>query len=494
MSEPTPAPSMPDEETCRGLRAGLAASGYDEATVCGHLGCAAWTDILPGGRAVLQHRARTMPTGLRLLVELFTLGRDHSIDEIDAGLGPSFGRALERSGLLQREGSVARAAVSLIPMEGLLFASDRPERHAERAADFVLGPGGVTRLLADLTLRAPVEAALDLGCGAGVLGALCSAHARRVTATDVNPRAVAFSRFNAELNGLDRVECREGSLFEPVAGERFDLIVCNPPFVISPGETFLYRDGGTELCRTIVSEAPRHLSPTGVLQMMAEWPVVEGGDWKAEVGSWLEGVGCHAWVLQTYSQGADEYAARWLAQEFGRGDVPQPTFDHWVDHLSRLGIRSVGGGLIVLRGSGNETPRRLLREAPPIVPPTAASIGRWLGAQDFLAGLDDDARLLDVVLAPSPDAERIEKRRPTDDGWSAAASELRLRQGLAFGARVDPVAAELVGLLDGSRTPREGMALLAARHGVAVEPFLGTLPDALRRLVALGILLPVVSA
>ena len=56
---------------------------------------------------------------------------------------------------------------------------------------------------------------------------------REVVATDVNPRALAMARLTAELNELD-IDVRDGSLFDPVAGETFDLIATNPPFVISP--------------------------------------------------------------------------------------------------------------------------------------------------------------------------------------------------------------------------------------------------------------------
>ncbi len=67
-----------------------------------------------------------------------------------------------------------------------------------------------------------------------------------MVATDVNARALRMARFNAALNDLSAIDVRDGSFFEPVAGERFDLISTNPPFVISPatGERLVYRDSG----------------------------------------------------------------------------------------------------------------------------------------------------------------------------------------------------------------------------------------------------------
>ena len=82
-------------------------------------------------------------------------------------------------------------------------------------------------------------------------------HSQHVVATDVNPRALAFTELNAALSGLDNVECRRGSLFEPVEGEQFDLIVCNAPFVVSPERRWTYRDGCARRRRALGAGRPR---------------------------------------------------------------------------------------------------------------------------------------------------------------------------------------------------------------------------------------------
>src|SRR3989442_659651 len=84
---------------------------------------------------------------------------------------------------------------------------------------------------------------------------------RRV-ATDINPRALAFTQISAALNDIDNVETRLGSLFEPVAGETFGLITCNAPYVISPKARWQYRDAGfpgDEFSRLVVTSAAAHL-------------------------------------------------------------------------------------------------------------------------------------------------------------------------------------------------------------------------------------------
>jgi release factor glutamine methyltransferase len=76
---------------------------------------------------------------------------------------------------------------------------------------------------------------LDLGAGSGVIGVVAARLAASVIAVDVNPAAVRCARINALLNGVeDRVEVREGDLFDTVRGERFDLVAFNPPYL--PGE------------------------------------------------------------------------------------------------------------------------------------------------------------------------------------------------------------------------------------------------------------------
>ena len=119
------------------------------------------------------------------------------------------------------------------------------------------------RLLARLTVRAAAGRVLDLGCGGGVQALLAARHAESVVGVDLNPRALAFARFNARLNRVHNVEWREGDLFAPVAGERFDLVVSNPPYVVSPESWLLFRDGGGAgdgICARIVGGLGSHLA------------------------------------------------------------------------------------------------------------------------------------------------------------------------------------------------------------------------------------------
>jgi HemK-related putative methylase len=83
----------------------------------------------------------------------------------------------------------------------------------------------------DGSLIGPDAEVLDMGTGSGVCAVFAARHARRVVAVDINAAAVRCATINAQLNRLEeRIEARHGDLFQPVGGQRFDVILFNPPF------------------------------------------------------------------------------------------------------------------------------------------------------------------------------------------------------------------------------------------------------------------------
>ena len=108
---------------------------------------------------------------------------------------------------------------------------------------------------------------LDMGCGSGVVGVMTQAAGAKVTATDIDPRAVAAAR----SNGLRDV--RQGSLFEPIKKERFDCIAFNPPYF--PGRSrgrlygrALYGGQNFETIKAFSEAVPKHLLPNGTAWMV----------------------------------------------------------------------------------------------------------------------------------------------------------------------------------------------------------------------------------
>ena len=207
--------------------------------------------------------------------------------------------------------------------------------------DHVLGIGQASLTLAQITERTPVARALDVGTGCGIQTFHLLAHADHVTATDISPRALAFARFNLLLNSgalkLDpqnleaRISLRQGSLLEPVAGEQFDLVVSNPPFVITPrranessDDQFTYRDGGLpgdDIVSTLIRRIPEVLVPGGRAQMLGNWEIHrdntgEAQPWDARLRTWFAesatGAPSEAWVIQREVLTPESYAETWL--------------------------------------------------------------------------------------------------------------------------------------------------------------------------------------
>src|SRR5205085_6697223 len=164
---------------------------------------------------------------------------------------------------------------------------------------------------------------------------------------------------NAALNDVTNIEVAEGDLFEPAAGRTFDLIVSNPPFVISPrreGGRYLFCDSGMdgdEICRRVVREAPRFLNEGGYCQLLCNWAHLSGQDWKDRLASWFQGSGCDAWVICCETRDAASYASTWLQQTekpaSGEPGRLMELFDQWMDYYRQRGIEAVSAGAITMR-------------------------------------------------------------------------------------------------------------------------------------------------
>ncbi len=151
-------------------------------------------------------------------------------------------------------------------------------------------PRPETEMLVELALdRAPPEAALrmaDLGTGSGAI-ALALAHERRqaqVVAVDVSEGALEIARANARALRLGNIEFRQGDWLAPLAGERFDLIASNPPYIgdadphlregdlrFEPARALSSGPDGLDAIGIIVRDAPAHLHPGGWLLLEHGW-------------------------------------------------------------------------------------------------------------------------------------------------------------------------------------------------------------------------------
>jgi len=208
---------------------------------------------------------------LRLLFCGETIGKD----EMRAALGDRLSMRLLGAGLLSENGTGVRSPFHLRLVRGLYLFSD----YLDHEPDAVMGAGETSGLLYEASCwDKPAESVLDLGCGAGTIALLWSSKAERVTGTDVNERAIALAVWNASVNGITNAEFRTGSLYGPVAGEQFDVIVSQPPYYPAPEGTeskLTYLHGGMrgdELALQILSGARDHLHAGGRALIFTSWP------------------------------------------------------------------------------------------------------------------------------------------------------------------------------------------------------------------------------
>jgi Methyltransferase small domain len=265
-----PAPPQVDQSVLTALYSALERADFTVERIEGALGTGQISAV-PGEFAI--HRRRLVADDpFSVLARMFVLGDPVDEGPVAEALGPSALDRLAAIGLLWHDDKGVRATVRLLPHGDYYLASDLAA--IEESADWVAGIHSPSITLAKLAVRRPVAAALDLGTGCGIQALLAAKHSTRVVATDLNRRALDFARFNAALNGIDVIDFRSGDLFEPVDAERFDLLVANPPYVISPDATYTYRDSGLprdELCRTIVQTAPGHLVDGGFAHILVSW-------------------------------------------------------------------------------------------------------------------------------------------------------------------------------------------------------------------------------
>lgn len=355
------------------------------------------------------------------------------------------------------------------------------------APDHVLGIGRAGLTLAALTPRKPVETALDLGVGCGIQTLYLLRHVRQVVATDISARALEFTAFNVALAGVDsaRVQLRQGNLLEPVAGQRFDLIVSNPPFVITPPSVrqaglplMEYRDAGGPILPALVRGLEDHLNPDGVAVMLGNWEHREGTSWRTSVNQWI-GKSLDAWIIQREVQDPVEYAAMWLRDGGLTPERSGAAFENalaaWQEDFNSRQVSGVGMGYLVFHAPGSVgdasaapgaatastpgavvEPWRVLEEVPTSGQGALGEhVAQVIAAHEALRGLDD-AQVAALKLHTASGLSKEEALTPTPVPTAPV-----IRQAEGFG-RVIAVGMPEVALLSASDEGLLTVAQIAA--------------------------------
>ena len=440
-----------------------------------------------GRRPILSVGAVDLPPWLRLthqlspsdaLIRLFLMGKSVPLDVAERAVAPM---ALDRwidAGLLapeQGDNTVA-PQFKLLPIGGLILASDTPHRWTHDARpDFVMAPGITTVELAHATLRKPSKRTLDVGTGCGVLGLLSASHSREIVATDTNPRALEFTAFNARLNGINNLSCRVGSLFDPVAAkERFDLIVSNPPFVISPTKRFEFRDAGMrgdEFCMGLIRAVPSHLAPGGFCQLKCNVAHHHGEDWRERLTAWFEGLGCDVVVWVERVEEASEYAMTWIVgtESHDLDKVPD-IYLQWMDYYDEAKIEAVSYLLVTMRRNDAGRNWTHIDDVPrKITGPCAEELLKTFALQDTYGPLGKDAGLLETSPRLAADVHIQQEHAMGAEGLQAVATRLCKTGGSQYAMHVEAYIGSLAARFDGLRSVRDVLEEMALVFGQSVE-------------------------
>jgi methylase of polypeptide subunit release factors len=486
----------PSPELCRLLADDLRAAGFTSVALRSSWGGPADEAIARGLRGPALRAIAHRRDALAVLGRLLVLGIAQPVRDVAAalpGIGPE---GLVRLGVAEAAGDSIRPLVLLRPLafvdeqgEGEWWIASDLDEAALGAAlpeDHVLGVGGASLTLAGLQLPTPVGRALDIGTGCGIQALRARRTVAHVVATDVSDRALRFTRLNALLNGVDGIETRHGSLFEPVTPdgvpEVFDRIVSNPPFVITPRAegvpAYEYRDAGLvgdDLVAAVVGAVGAHLTAGGVAQLLGNWETRDGIDGLDRVRQWVEAspVPLDAWIIERESLDPLAYAELWVRDG---GTLPGSAefallVDAWLDDFAARDVSRIGFGYVLLRRPPSGDGPTLARyerigqsvDGSPLGTHLAAALAAHdrleeLARRDRLAAVHREAgrvgapdaaasALATAVLVTAPDV--TEARHHLPGAEDPVVIELRQGGGFARTVTADPGLAALVGACDG---------------------------------------------
>jgi len=441
-------------------------------------------------------------TPAHTLIRLFFFGIPVRGEALARAISPMTLEQWAAWGLVHLSGENARAGVQLYPDGEQVFATDMPQFENGRMVvpeACVMTPGTTTKAVKNLAIRRPVGSALDVGTGCGILGIFAAAYARHAVATDLTQRSVDFARFNAIINNVNNFESVRGSLLEPVRDRKFDAILANPPFVISPSNRYIYRDGGMHgdmFIQSLIVQAAGALNPGGTCQFLCDWAHVQGQNPAQRVASWFANLGCDVLVMRVSGMSTTEYARFWTRQlEDNAGpEALQQSINEWLAYYRQQGIEGMSHGHISMRklsAGATRKPAIIFQEQRPTASGNISEQIRRILWNVDLAALDDNA-LAARVLVPAPELRLRQDVTPPGviggTGVPAAEFAVLLRSGLGTTL---PSSAEvgkmLLGLAPGKPLTRV-IEELAASSGRQASQLATPVLAAIRKLLEHGMI------
>ncbi len=401
--------------------------------------------VMAGRLHLARHRKETTQA-------LFIQKESIPLNEATEIFGEELLSALCRTGLFRETAEGVASNFKGQWSDEFFFLSDYHPKNGPAPDDYVLSIGPSAQYLHSITTRRAIEEALDLGCGCGVQTLFLARHAKRVTATDINPRCLEMTRLNAQLNGIDNIELLEGSYFEPVYGRQFDLIVANTPYVITPASTHTYRDAlgtGDNMVLSNLKSLPQYLKEGGVAHMLITWLHKDKQHPDEPIRAITQILPVDTLLLHQYSDTPWGYAGNWIYGHIKKNWVKfLLTRLGWAAWYWLHGMERFAFGSVTLRKRMDSQGHFLLKCTNRIAGKSAgAHIQSLLDAAVFLQTNSDSSQYWQMVFRSR---HLVLKTTPVGE-----VRKVSLAESLLLPVSISPLMGQLLSRLDGKRTLRQ---------------------------------------
>ncbi len=467
------------------IRNVLEGTGFNESNVLERLGENRIPSLRKRRSSNAKYLRSTKHRGpLESLVRLFILEQTISANDFESAIAPMNGNDWASVGLVRFVDAGVRANVELCLYGSMIAAADWTGSNENE----VMGIAPSSRALLQMTVRRAGGSVFDLGTGCGIQSIAAAKHSRSVLGSDVNPRAVQFANFNALLNHSPNIEFASADLFDAVYDRKFDLIVCNPPFVIGP--RVLHSHTSTSVpadrfCEVIIRRTPSFLNEDGFAQFVCNWAQIGDGSAEERVTNWLADNGCDSWVLHSHSESAEDYAMARAEENASGPDNVESLNNEWLEYFVKENITGVHFGVITIRRSDKRKHWMRFDELPETHGDCGAAIERDFQLQDFLEKHLAEHDLLSLPMLSAPDIEIIESS-------SDHKQQARLRNGLMFTANINPDIAEFLMSCDGVLPPLLHAREKAKAKGTDLQAIIPRFEAVVGQMIKYGFLIPIV--
>jgi methylase of polypeptide subunit release factors len=465
--------------------------GYAPETIEQRLHCQPMQTVDRGRLPQLLYNTRQLDP-LDTTIRLFLLEQPVSSEAARRTLDKKSLQRWEAAGLIESDGETLKSVLRILPYEQLYFASDLNRSIREDGdTNFVMGLGHATELLAFAAVPGDGRDTLDLGTGCGALGVMSAATSKSVLGADINSRAVNYANFNAQLNGIDSFQAKQGDLFAPAKGRRFERIISNPPFVIAPDARYVFRDSGKrgdEFCRELVRTAPQYLASEGIFQMLANCPHIQGRNWQEDWAEWFEGNGCDVVVWANETVDISQYAATWI-RDTELDDAAEiaarvERYDTWMNYFESQNFEAISYGVVTMRK--RDTANNFVR-----IDDTSRTIRGRCGeliqsafqVEEFLNEIANPHDLMNHKFRLSEQTQITEISGIESGQLVNQSSRIHLDHGATDTLNLDPASMMLLKKCDGNTLVKDILPLIASEFGVSIEQLTEALPPIIEHLL-----------